>query len=111
MTTPEPNPMISLRRQHAVEDALHQLKYAILDQANHELTRVDEELRQAGIDHPTGAAGVRDLAGHYSTATHALIEAMQEELDGEPEARRATPHYAGMLAMLDFAKEYTKYDE
>jgi len=41
---------------------------AELAQLRDELAAVNEALRNAGIDYPTGARGVRDLSGLYEAA-------------------------------------------
>lgn len=86
-----------------VQEALHHLKAAILEQADHGLNGVNEALHEAGIDHPQGAAGVRDLAGHYRTARQAIVDAMEEEYE---RLRQRAPGWApGAQMMIRFVKE------
>src|SRR5688572_833933 len=111
---PQPDPLTSRRINLHVERAMDALRTALLIQANHEILRVNAALHEAGIEDPQGAAGVRNLANLYRTATHGLIEAMQAEVDDEakrPGTGHPSPTYSGMRFMLDFAKKWTGYDE
>lgn len=110
--TPQPESALDANRRHnRLMEAMHDFKSAVLEYYSHEVVAAQAALQQAGIISPSIVTGINDLAGLYATATDALIEAMEEELAGEPEGRRATPHYAGMRFMLDFAKKWTGHDK
>lgn len=91
-------------RRHEVTTATDPLK------SNRLSLNAQEALHEAGIDHPTGAAGVRDLAGHYRAARQAIVDAMEEELADEAQRHGLTngagsDFYRGMNFMLEFVKE------
>ena len=70
--------------------------------AGAELDRVDAALREAGIEYPLGARGVRDLANQRDGADEARDEALLEaqQLRGKLEEAQRIAAQAGKTAKL-----------
>lgn len=69
---------LRLSNAQRVEEAVAELKAAVLAGADHELVRVDHALRDAGIEYPLGARGVADLGGLFRGALDVAEETERE---------------------------------
>lgn len=107
-TTPQPDPFECQRLSLHIQDALYQLKAAILHQANHQLEQVNLALHKAGIDDPQGAAGVRDLARQRDIKRDAIVDQMKEHVNSGITIEQRQDNYfmAGVREMIDFVENY-----
>ncbi|MGW3245562.1 hypothetical protein [Streptomyces sp. NPDC001070] len=87
MTAEEAADCLGIADEHlatfvAIVDALRtpDARRAEIEQLRAELDAVDEVLHEAGIDHPTGAQGVRDL--------HSMRDIAREDADEDARAAR-----------------------
>jgi len=94
----------------AKAEAFHALRQSILAGANHELERVNQALREAGIDYPTGAAGVRDLADQRDTRGQAIIDMIQERHKELLMAAGTLPALIGEIIKL-IEEDDKRYDD
>lgn len=95
----------SNRLEMEVNEALYALRAAILAKADHELARVNQALREAGVE--LGAAGVRDLAMLYRTRRQALIDEMRKALaDDQKRPSRYKQNDTDFQVGFDLGIEY-----